>query len=116
MWFKPNQLPSHYDTSNQDALLYIFDQITSFGTVITNISEEQHTTVNGHDVRYVTFDLEEAITIPGILGVWFCPESDMFMILYLVYLPDMEQLELHSPELENMWLDFLNTVNCHETT
>ena len=116
IWFKPNQLPSHYDISNQDALLYIFEQITSFGTVITNIGEEQETTVNGHDVHYVTFDLEESLIIPGVLGAWYCQESDMFMVLYLVYLPDLEQFELHSSELENMWLDYLNTVNCHEST
>jgi len=113
MWFKPNQLPSHYDHSPQDALKNVFDQIASFGTVITNIGEEKSTTVNGHDVIYKTFDLEEEVIIPGVIGVWYCEDSDMFMALYLVHLPDLEQLDLHSPELVNMWLNYLDTVNCH---
>ena len=116
MWFKPDQLPSYYDSSPRDALKYVFDTIASSGTVITNIGEERSTTVNDHDVIYQNFDIEDEVTIPGVIGVWYCKESDMFMVLYLVHLPDLEQPDLHSPELVNMWLDYLDTVSCHASS
>ena len=116
MWFKSDQLPSHFDPSPRDALKYVFDSIASTGTVITNFGEETSTTVNDHYVIYQTFDIEDEVTIPGVIGVWYCKESDMFMVLYLVHLPDLEQPDLHSPELVNMWLDYLDTVSCHASS
>jgi hypothetical protein len=69
---------------------------------------------DGHDMVYQTFTLVESeYNIPAIIGSWYCEESGKFLMLYLVYVPDVSQPETISPKMESVWLGYLECLTYH---
>jgi len=114
MWLKPEGIPSHMDRTPEGALDYTFAFIALSGTQISERGELRTTTKDGHDLVYQTFGVPESgFTIPGIIGSWYCDEAGRFLMLYLVYVPDVNNPEVVSPEMEQMWLGYLESLVCH---
>lgn len=114
MWVKPKIMPTYPAHTPESALDYLFEIVGIGGTQITNRSQYMTTTTDGHDVIYQTFGVPESgLTIPGIIGVWHCKETGRFLMFYLVYVEDYENIEIPYQGLEQMWHDYLNGLICH---
>jgi hypothetical protein len=114
MWVESNNIPSHIARTPEAALDFLFELIGLAGTQITDRGEYETTTTAGHEVIYQTFGVpENDFTIPGIIGAWQCEETDRFIMLYLIYVEDFENLEVPYQGLEQMWLDRLYGITCH---
>ena len=57
--------------------------------------------------------MSRGFTIPAIIGAWYCEETGRFLIFYLNYVPDYENIEVPYQSLEQMWLDYLDGLSCH---
>jgi len=114
IWLKPEGMPSNMGRTPEGALDYTFAFIALSGTQISERGELRTTTKDGHDLVYQTFGVPESgFTIPGIIGSWYCEESERFLMLYLVYVPDVNNPEVVSPEMEQMWFGYLESLVCH---
>jgi len=114
MWVEPKSMPSHMARTPEAALDFLFEIVVISGTRITDRSEYKTTTTDSHDVIYQTFGVPESdYTIPGIIGAWHCEETGRFLMFYLIYVDDYENLEVPHQGLEQMWLDRLDGITCH---
>jgi hypothetical protein len=114
MWVEPKSMPSHLARTPEAALDFLFEIVGISGTLITERSEYKTTTTDGHEVIYQTFGVpENEYTIPGIIGAWHCEETGRFLMLYLIYVDDFENLVVPHQGLEQMWLDRLDGITCH---
>jgi len=93
---------------------FLFGFIGLAGTQITDRSEYSATITDGYEVTYQTFGIPDSgFTIPGIIGAWYCEETSRFLIFYVIYVPDFENIEVPYQGLEQMWLDLLDGLSCH---
>ena len=114
MWVEPSSMPSNIARTPEAALDFIFDFIGLAGTQISNRGEFKTTTTKDHEVIYQTFGVPDSdFTIPGIIGAWYCEETDRFLMHYLIYIDDYENLEVPHQNLEQMWHDRLDGITCH---
>jgi hypothetical protein len=114
MWVEPKSMPSHLARTPEAALDFLFEIVGISGTLITERIEYKTTTTDGHEVIYQTFGVpENEYTIPGIIGAWHCEETGRFLMLYLIYVDDFENLVVPHQGLEQMWLDRLDGITCH---
>jgi hypothetical protein len=114
MWIEPKSMPSNMAHTPEAALDFLFEFIGLAGTRITDRGEYKTTTTDGHEAIYQTFGVPESdYTIPAIIGAWHCEETGRFLMLYLIYVEDFENLEVPHQGLEQMWLDRLDGITCH---
>ncbi len=114
MWIKPQSMPSNMARTPEAALDFLFEIVGLAGTRITDRSEYNTTTTDGHEVIYQTFGVPESdYTIPGIIGAWHCEETGRFLLQYLIYVEDFENLEVPYQGMEQMWRDHLDGITCH---
>jgi len=115
-WAKPKVMPSYIEQSPEGALNYFFENVGMGGTQIVERSEYKTTTSGGHEVFHQTFGVPDGgYTIPGIVGAWYCEETGRYMLFYLIYVPDFENIEVPYDGLEQMWSDLLGSLTCHAT-
>jgi hypothetical protein len=114
IWMRPEGISSSLDRTPEGALEQLFGSIGLGGTKIGGRGELMAMTKDGHDMVYQTFTLEESgFNIPAIIGSWYCEESGKFLMLYLIYVPHVSQPEMVSPEMESVWLGYLESLTCH---
>jgi len=114
MWVKHEIMLTYLAHTPESALDYLFEIVGIGGTQITDRSQYMTTTTDSHDVIYQTFGVPESgLTIPGIIGVWYCEETGRFLMFYLVFVEDFENIEIPFQGLEQMWHDYLNDLTCH---
>lgn len=114
MWIEPRSMPSHLARTPEAALDYLHEIVSISGGMITDIGEYKYTANDGHEVVYQTFGVPEGqYTIPAIIGSWHCEKTDKFLLSYLIYVDDPENIEVPHQGLEQMWLDHLDGITCH---
>lgn len=114
IWIRPEGLSTNVDKTHRGALDQIFGFIGISGTSIGVRGELQTMTKDGHEVVYQTFTVEESgISIPGIIGAWYCEEARKFLMLYVIHVPDVYHPEIVSQEVEAIWLGYLDALTCH---
>ena len=114
MWVEPKSMPSNAARTPEAVLDFLFGFIGLAGTQITDRSEYSATITDGYEVTYQTFGIPDSgFTIPGIIGAWYCEETSRFLIFYVIYVPDFENIEVPYQGLEQMWLDLLDGLSCH---
>jgi hypothetical protein len=117
IWVKPGSMSTYIDQTAAGALDYVFVSTEMSGTQISDRGETRTMTREDRDIIYQTFGLEDSgFTIPGLIGAWYSEEVEKFMILYLIYVPDISQIEVASPELEQRWLGYLDAIEYHSTS
>jgi hypothetical protein len=113
-WVEPKVMPTYMDPTPAYALDFLFEMIAIGGTQITDRSDYMTTTIDNHEVIYQTFGvLNNDFTIPGMIGAWYCEETNRFLVLYLIYVPDFENIEVPYEGLEQMWFDYVDALTCH---
>ena len=114
IWMSPEGISSSLERTPEGALEQLFGSIGLGGTMISGRGELMAMTKDGHEMVYQTFTLlDSGYNIPAIIGCWYCEESGKFLMLYLVYVPDVSQPEAVSPEMESVWLGYLDRLTCH---
>jgi hypothetical protein len=114
IWLARKGLPSHVAPTPEGALDQVFAIIGMGDTQIPERGELRILVKDDREVVYQTFSvLDSGITIPGIIGAWYCEEAGKFLILYLIHVPDINQPEILSQELEQKWLSYLDSIKCH---
>jgi len=117
IWVKPGSMSTYIDQTAAGALDYVFASIDMSGTQISERGETRTMTREDRDIVYQTFGVEDSgFTIPGLIGAWYSEEAEKFMILYLIYVPDISQIEVASPELEQRWLGYLDAIEYQPTS
>ena len=105
IWMRPEGLSSNVDKTPAGALDQIFGFIGISGTSIGVRGKLETMTKDGHEVIYQTFTVEESgISIPGIIGAWYCEEAGKYLMLYTIHVPDVYHPEIVSQEVEAIWL------------
>ena len=114
MWVEASSMPSNMASTPEAALDFLFEFIGLAGTQISDRGEFKTTTTDDHEVIYQTFGVPESdFTIPGIIGAWHCEETGRFLMHYLIYIDDIENIEVPHQNLEQMWKDRLDGITCH---
>jgi hypothetical protein len=114
IWIRPKGLSTNVDKTPAGALDQIFGFIGISGTSIGVRGELETMTKDGHEVVYQTFTVEESgISIPGIIGAWYCEEAGKFLMLYAIHVPDIYHPEIVSQEVEAIWLGYLDALTCN---
>jgi len=114
IWIKPEGLSTNMDNTPAGALDQVFGFIGISGTQIGLRCELETMTKDGHEVVYQTFTVEEpGISIPGVIGAWYCEEAGRFLMLYTIHVPDVYHPEILSQEVEAIWLGHLDALTCH---
>ena len=112
-WIKAESLSTNMDRTPAGALDQLFGYIGISGTMIGERGEMETMTKDGHEVVYQTFTVEESgISIPGMIGAWYCEASGKYLMLYAVHVPDIYHPEIISQWVENIWLGHLATLTC----
>ena len=118
IWLTSDAFPSHVPTSDPEAALdYIFALVELGGTQIACRGELRTSNKDDHEMLFQYFNITEPrIIIPGIIGAWYCDEDDRILMLYLVYVPDLNQPDVLSKDLEQRWQHYLDSLVCHSGT
>jgi hypothetical protein len=112
-WIKPEMVSTSMDRTPAGALDQLFGYIVMSGTVIGERGEMETMTKDSHEVVYQTFTVEESgISIPGMVGAWYCEASGKYLILYAIHVPDIHHPEIISQEVETIWLGHLAALTC----
>ncbi len=113
-WMGPEMLATYLEPTPEGSLNMVFGIAGLEGTSISSRDELISSTKDGHELVYQTIMIEEpGVSIPAIIGAWYCEALGRFMILYLFYVPDFDQIEVLSPAVEPMWLGLVESVVCH---
>jgi len=114
IWLAPDSLPTHMQGLGlEGALDYIFALIEMTGTPFAGKGELKTSSKDSHEMLYQYFNITESgIIIPGIIGAWYC-EDDRILMLYLIHVPDINQPDVLSQELETRWQVYLDSLDCH---
>jgi len=95
------------------ALDMIFQEASGSNQVISR-GEVLQSTKDGHPIYYVYFTVtDQGVDIPGIMGSWHCTEDGRIFSLYLVNLPNLDDLDVTPDEIKPKWQWYLNLIDCH---
>ena len=116
IWLASDSLPTHMQGLGlEGALDYVFALIEMQGTQFPGRGEAFTTSEGGHEMLYQYFNITESgIIIPGIIGAWYCDEGDRILMLYLIHVPDLNQPDVLSQDLEQRWRVYLDSLRCHQ--
>ena len=110
-WAEPEIIPSHYSDSLEGVIEFLHGIAGMAGTQILDKGEYSTTTKDGYQVLYQTFCIaEDGIKIPAVIGAWYSEGQGRFLYLYLVHVPDFENIEAPNEELVEMWADTLGSI------
>jgi hypothetical protein len=108
------RLSSNVDVTPERVLDRFFLEMGLSGTRIGERGELKIMAKDVHEVVYQTFTVEESgISIPGMIGGWYCRASGKYLMLYAIYVPDIYHPEIISQEIETIWLRHLAALTCH---
>jgi hypothetical protein len=114
IWIRPEGLSSNVDKTPAGALDHLFGFIGISGTQIGLRGDLETMANDGQEVVYQAFTVEEqGVSIPGIIGAWYCEEAGRFLMLYAIHVPDVYHPEIVSQEVEAIWLGYLDSITCH---
>lgn len=120
IWLTSEAVPTPFRMHARDpeaVLEYLFASVELSGTQITGRGEIKTSTKDGHEIFFQYFNITEPrITIPGIIGAWYCDEDDRILMLYLIHVPDLNHPDVLSQDLEQRWQHYLDSLVCHSGT
>ncbi len=97
-----------------EALDLIFSAAQEDNTLVTEHGERETSTVNNHETRTSKFTITEpGINARGAIGVWHCDEGDRYLMLYLLHVPNLNQPDVLSNSVDQIWGEYAKSLECH---
>lgn len=116
-WVKPEIMPSHMAENPESAIDFLFENAGMAGTQIVDRSEYSISRRGEYDLHYQNFGVQESgITIPGVIGALYSEDQARYVIIYLIYIADLENPEEPHEDLELLWYNILDSIKLIEIT
>ena len=110
IWLKTDQFPTGFDSTPEGFNDYIFDKRARI------TYRERLKTFEKGGVEIVMDVFKVGVVgseVPGVIGSWYCSETDRFIQLYLFHQSDLNNPVTDFDKLENIWSQYFKSLNCH---
>jgi len=95
----------------QAALDEFSADLRGLGVEINETGQTVSTTKGDHEFVYLSFEItEREYTYPGVIGAWYCEETDRIFILYAAYILELQERVDPLTEFQR----YVDSFTCHQ--